>query len=184
MYPSQQHNFPPPRAPLPPAGQHPPPAHPPLHVSTPPYHPYNIAYSMSAENYHPTAPTNPAPMASNTFPSMANGNGVPPSPSQHSSTTDDMSLYDAPDLPPISYIWRNHGYALQIIQQPQRARMCGFGDKVRADSISSVPKANILSGSSSNNASTDSQTPDHRSSHRRGDRIRVRLLANEKPNNC
>ena len=66
----------------------------------------------------------------NNIPPMANGNGVPPSPSQQSSITDDLSLYDAPDVMGTGYTWNGHGYGLQIVQQPVRARMCGFGDKV------------------------------------------------------
>jgi hypothetical protein len=64
---------------------------------------------------------------------LPNGNGVPPSPSQASSATDDLSNYDLPDLPTMSRVWGNHAFVLLIQQQPQRARMCGFGDKVNAN---------------------------------------------------
>lgn len=56
-------------------------------------------------------------------------NVPPPSPSQSSEVADDGN-YNLPEIPPVSRVWHNYVWALQIVQQPIRARMCGFGDKV------------------------------------------------------
>ncbi|OAP62477.1 hypothetical protein AYL99_04682 [Fonsecaea erecta] len=56
---------------------------------------------------------------------------MPPASPSHSSTADDESLYGLPEIPPISRIWGKYGFAVEVIQQPKRARMCGFGDKDR-----------------------------------------------------
>lgn len=70
-------------------------------------------------------------MQGNNVSPAANGNGVPPSPSQGSSVTEDLSNYDLPALSPTSKVWGNYGYGLYVQQEPVRARMCGFGDKVK-----------------------------------------------------
>jgi hypothetical protein len=44
------------------------------------------------------------------------------------------------DIKPMSRVWGKYGFGLAIQQQPKRARMCGFGDKVRLSSY------NIQSG--------------------------------------
>ncbi|KIW84551.1 hypothetical protein Z517_03801 [Fonsecaea pedrosoi CBS 271.37] len=77
------------------------------------------------------------PLTNNNMNALMNSNGnggssnmPPPSPS-HSSTTDDESFYGLPEIPPTSRIWGKYGFAVEVIQQPKRARMCGFGDKDR-----------------------------------------------------
>jgi hypothetical protein len=43
----------------------------------------------------------------------------------------DKEFVDLPDPAPITRTVGNYTYALELGQQPDRARMCGFGDKVR-----------------------------------------------------
>ena len=136
MYPSQQHNFPPSsRAPLPHA-QNTSQAPTPLHI--PPMTPYsshgrnysimnNGIHPMASNGIHPTAAGN-IHATGNSISSQTNGNGVPPSPGFAS---DDETPYQFPDLEPMSRQWGKHGYGLVVQQQPERARMCGFGDKDR-----------------------------------------------------
>ena len=53
-----------------------------------------------------------------------NGSAVTTTPNE------DPAMERLPDIPPMSRIWGHHRFDLAIQQQPQRARMCGFGDKV------------------------------------------------------
>lgn len=58
---------------------------------------------------------------------------VPPSPSDTSEEAVNRRaawLASMPDIPPIMRIYKGKVYSLHIGQQPVRARMCGFGDKV------------------------------------------------------
>ncbi|EXJ78997.1 hypothetical protein A1O3_08498 [Capronia epimyces CBS 606.96] len=57
-------------------------------------------------------------------------NVPPPSPSQSSDANDDAN-FNVQGPAPISRIWEGRGWALEVVQQPIRARMCGFGDKDR-----------------------------------------------------
>ncbi|KIW72623.1 hypothetical protein, variant [Phialophora macrospora] len=129
MYPSQQHNLPPPKVLLH-QGLHTSPTPPPIRIP-PPYAPYSMGQPPPNSNVHAIAGNGTYPAQGSNMSPLANGNGVPPSPSQASNATDDLSNYDLPDLPTMSRVWGNHAFVLIIQQQPQRARMCGFGDKDR-----------------------------------------------------
>ncbi|KIX93331.1 uncharacterized protein Z520_10974 [Fonsecaea multimorphosa CBS 102226] len=83
------------------------------------------------------AANNKLPLTNNNMHTATNSNSnggssnMPPASPSHSSTADDESFYGLPEIPPISRIWGKYGFAVEIIQQPKRARMCGFGDKDR-----------------------------------------------------
>ncbi|KAL2421219.1 Velvet complex subunit RYP3 [Exophiala dermatitidis] len=57
-------------------------------------------------------------------------NVPPPSPSQSSEANDDAN-FNIQGPPPVSRVWEGRAWALEVVQQPIRARMCGFGDKDR-----------------------------------------------------
>ncbi|EXJ96447.1 hypothetical protein A1O1_01573 [Capronia coronata CBS 617.96] len=57
-------------------------------------------------------------------------NAPPPSPSQSSEANDEAN-FNLQGPPPVSRIWEGRAWALEVVQQPIRARMCGFGDKDR-----------------------------------------------------
>lgn len=52
----------------------------------------------------------------------------PPSPTQASQAADPVDEW--PDPRPVHRIHDGKVWALEVVQQPVRARMCGFGDKV------------------------------------------------------
>jgi len=56
----------------------------------------------------------------------------PPSPTQASQVSDVVEEVNTnlPDPPPVHRVWEGKVWALEVVQQPIRARMCGFGDKV------------------------------------------------------
>lgn len=57
---------------------------------------------------------------------------MPPSPSDSSDRTGpEEEYFNVPGPKPTSHIWGGYIWALEVVQHPQRARMCGFGDKVR-----------------------------------------------------
>jgi hypothetical protein len=69
-------------------------------------------------------------------------------PPQTPSTEDDKDLEEkdikeliknAPAIEPICYHYKGRAYVLEVGQQPYRARMCGFGDKVN-QTICLIPK--------------------------------------------
>ena len=78
-------------------------------------------------NIHPPQNSAYAPynMATN-----VGANLPPPSPSQNSEAANDEANFNLPTPPPVSRIWEGRAWALEVVQQPVRARMCGFGDKV------------------------------------------------------
>ncbi|EXJ61316.1 uncharacterized protein A1O5_11873 [Cladophialophora psammophila CBS 110553] len=83
---------------------------------------------MAANNKIPLTNNNMNAVANN----ISNSNSImPPASPSHSSTADDESFYGLPEIPPISRIWGKYAFAVEVIQQPKRARMCGFGDKDR-----------------------------------------------------
>jgi hypothetical protein len=43
---------------------------------------------------------------------------------------DDLSNYNLPTIPSTSRQWGKYDFVLEVAQDPIRARMCGFGDKV------------------------------------------------------
>ncbi|RVX68524.1 hypothetical protein B0A52_07948 [Exophiala mesophila] len=117
-----------------------PPQHtlPPIHGATSPHgiqpqHQYSTSSNPppSHQQRHPAplslATQNPESL---NYPGYNTVAPPPPSPSQASEVADD-SNYNLPEIPPVSRVWRNYVWALQIVQQPIRARMCGFGDKDR-----------------------------------------------------
>ena len=58
---------------------------------------------------------------------------TPTSSSQQSPRTEkskEEDLSDLPGPPPMTTLYDDKVWALDIAQQPVRARMCGFGDKV------------------------------------------------------
>lgn len=60
---------------------------------------------------------------------MSSSSNPPPSPSQNSDTSEEK--YKNLEKPkPVSRIHEGKAYLLEVAQQPMRARMCGFGDKV------------------------------------------------------
>ncbi|KAI1621467.1 velvet factor [Exophiala viscosa] len=50
---------------------------------------------------------------------------------QSSENENDLSNYTLPTPPPSTRIWGDLTWSLEVVQQPVRARMCGFGDKDR-----------------------------------------------------
>lgn len=52
----------------------------------------------------------------------------PPSPTQVSQVSEAMEEW--PEPPAVHRVWEGKVWALEVVQQPVRARMCGFGDKV------------------------------------------------------
>lgn len=55
---------------------------------------------------------------------------IPPSPREEASKEKDMDYTDLPGPPAVNNIYQGYIYMLKWVQQPVRARMCGFGDKV------------------------------------------------------
>lgn len=116
-----------------------PPQHtlPPIHGATSPHgiqpqHPYSSSsHPPPAHHQRHPAPLSLATQNSEAlnYSNYSASAHPPPSPSQSSEVADDGN-YNLPEVPPVSRIWRNYVWALQIVQQPIRARMCGFGDKV------------------------------------------------------
>jgi len=103
------------------------------------YAPYPRAPHLPLHSQQHQPP--PAPLPPLTVPSptmrdhqqhynMGAANVPPPSPSVLSETEKDEENYRKPGPPPITTVWDNKIWALEVVQQPKRARMCGFGDKV------------------------------------------------------
>ncbi|KAK8140266.1 Velvet complex subunit [Apiospora sp. TS-2023a] len=153
-YPSPNHGHHPPphhmagQAPPPGPGQyshHPPPSHEPLQHSLPgPHHAYPQYYS-NAPRPHPHLPPTRTEYVQGPMPSVLdrpqNGNGpIPDGPristralSENTKTVNEDIQNLADHSRPLSTEkedskWK---YKLVCVQQPQRARMCGFGDKDR-----------------------------------------------------
>jgi hypothetical protein len=53
---------------------------------------------------------------------------------------DDSGNYDIPGPPPVTRVWDNKIWKIEVRQHPLRARMCGFGDKV------SNPRCLVMTG--------------------------------------
>ncbi|KIX00181.1 uncharacterized protein Z518_10319 [Rhinocladiella mackenziei CBS 650.93] len=66
----------------------------------------------------------------------------PQSPSQGSEPNDEGN-FNLLGPAPVSRVWEGKGWALEVVQQPIRARMCGFGDKDRRP-ISPPPCIRLL----------------------------------------
>ncbi|KAF6818631.1 developmental regulator VelB [Colletotrichum sojae] len=109
------------------AHQLPPPSQ--QHHSAPPHHPHppNQIPQLPPMSYPPPA----------SLPSSMASNGIPPHMPSASSGVPPPASAPAPaqrtgPLPQISHIDdAGNQYRLEVVQQPQRARMCGFGDKDR-----------------------------------------------------
>ena len=80
-------------------------------------------------------PPQTAAYAAYNMSTSAGANLPPPSPSQNSEAANDEANFNLPGPPPVSRIWEGRAWALEVVQQPVRARMCGFGDKVWFDSV-------------------------------------------------
>lgn len=81
----------------------------------------------------PPMPLHMSSQVINNFPAQnMTSNIPPPSPTQVSQVSDVMeeSNPNLPDPPAVHRIWEGKVWALEVVQQPVRARMCGFGDKV------------------------------------------------------
>lgn len=70
-----------------------------------------------------------------------------PTPPQETPTTTSTELSrnatDSAPLP-VSRTWKGYAYALRVGQQPDRARMCGFGDKVCVKSTGLVSQSDRI----------------------------------------
>lgn len=69
----------------------------------------------------------------NNFPAHnMTSNIPPPSPTQASqvSEANEEFITTLPEPSPVHRVWEGKAWALEVAQQPVRARMCGFGDKV------------------------------------------------------
>lgn len=63
---------------------------------------------------------------------VAAQNNVPQSPTSSAGVEDEEFVRNTTKQPdPSCHVFDGRIYGLKVIQQPNRARMCGFGDKVR-----------------------------------------------------
>lgn len=101
-------NAPPPSM-RPPANSHPTP------LSIPPQHQYS-QYSLNSS---------PASTV------LRQQSIMPPSPSDTSDRNgSEEEYFNLPGPKPTSHMWDRYIWSIEVVQHPQRARMCGFGDKV------------------------------------------------------
>lgn len=86
--------------------------------------------NYGAPNGYPTYNDYPPPRDS--MPRTTGQNNVPQSPGSSSTGNEDEEFIRTttkqPD--PTCHVYDGRIYAMKVIQQPIRARMCGFGDKV------------------------------------------------------
>lgn len=76
-------------------------------------------YALEQERSHPVPPPPPLSM-----------DRIPPPSSAYPTPGSAGPLRSSDYLAPVSTIHEGRIWSLQVVQQPIRARMCGFGDKV------------------------------------------------------
>lgn len=81
-------------------------------------------YAIEQDRAHPVPPP-PAPLSMDR---------IPPPSSVYPSSGAGAPLRSTDHLAPVSTVHEGRIWSLQVVQQPIRARMCGFGDKVRGPS--------------------------------------------------
>jgi hypothetical protein len=90
---------------------------------------------------------------------------IPPSPREEAGKDKDADYTNLPGPPPTCNEYQGYIYMLQWVQQPIRARMCGFGDKV-SDRPAPIDSPQITGASSHNHLATQLLTVSGSTTHK------------------